>query len=101
VQDVARQALDAAGIAVRLPGRLDALADRLEQGSLEVVVPRLERQAARLDRAVRRTASALVFGALLLAGAIVRPDDLVLGTVLMSTSAVPLLHALWVGRRGR
>ena len=101
VQDVARQALDAAGIAVRLPGRLDALADRLEQGSLEVVVPRLGRQAARLDRAVRRTASALVFGALLLAGAIVRPDDLVLGTVLMSASAVPLLHALWVGRRGR
>ncbi|WP_324642092.1 ABC1 kinase family protein [Pseudarthrobacter sp. LT1] len=101
VQDVARQALDAAGVAFRLPGRLDALAGRLEEGSLQVAVPRLERQAARLDRAVRRSASALVFGALLLAGAIVRPDDVALGNVLMTASALPLLHALWVGRRGR
>ncbi|MDE8586507.1 ABC1 kinase family protein [Arthrobacter sp. NQ4] len=101
VQDVARQAVDAAGVALRLPGRLDALAGRLEEGSLQVSVPRLERQAARLDRAVRRSASALVFGALLLAGAIVRPDDLALGNVLMTASALPLLHALWVGRRGR
>lgn len=101
LQDAARQALDAAGIALRLPGRLDALAGRLEEGSLQVAVPRLERQTARLDRAVRRTASGVVFGALLVAGAIVRSDDLVLGSMLMSASAVPLLHALWVGRRGR
>ncbi|MEW1811155.1 AarF/UbiB family protein [Pseudarthrobacter phenanthrenivorans] len=101
LQDAARQALDAAGTALRLPGRLDALAGRLEEGSLQVAVPRLERQTARLDRAVRRTASGVVFGALLVAGAIVRSDDLVLGSMLMSASAVPLLHALWVGRRGR
>nr|WP_217509530.1 AarF/UbiB family protein [Pseudarthrobacter sp. C4D7] len=101
VQDVARQAIDAAGVALRLPGRLDALAARLEEGSLQVSDPGLERQAARLDRAVRRSASTVVFGALLLAGAIVRPDDPPLGNVLMTASAVPLLHALWVGRRGR
>ncbi|MDQ0801028.1 AarF/UbiB family protein [Arthrobacter sp. SLBN-112] len=101
VQDVALQALDAAGTAFRLPGRLDALAGRLEEGSLEVAVPRLERQAARLERAARRSGSALVFGALLIAGAIVRADDLVLGNVLMIASSVPLLHALWAGRRGR
>ena len=101
VQDAARQALDAASIALRLPGRLDALAERLEEGSLQVAVPRLERQAARLERAGRRSGSALVFGALLVAGAIVRADDLVLGNVLMTASSVPLLHALWAGRRGR
>jgi predicted unusual protein kinase regulating ubiquinone biosynthesis (AarF/ABC1/UbiB family) len=101
LQDAARQAVEAAGTALRLPGRLDALAGRLEEGSLQVAVPRLERQAARLDRAVRRTASGVVFGALLVAGAIVRSDDLPLGSVLMAASAVPLLHALWVGRRGR
>ncbi|MDQ0768951.1 putative unusual protein kinase regulating ubiquinone biosynthesis (AarF/ABC1/UbiB family) [Pseudarthrobacter defluvii] len=101
VQDVARQAIDAAAVAFRLPGRLDALASRLEEGSLQVAVPRLERQGARLERAVRRSASAVVFGALLVAGAIARADDLVLGNVLMAVSAVPLLHALWVGRRGR
>lgn len=101
VQDVARQALDAAGIAFRLPGRLDAVAGRLEEGALEVAVPRLERQAARLERAARRSGSALVFSALLVAGAIVRADDLVFGNVLMIVSSVPLLHALWAGRRGR
>ncbi|KRE73328.1 ABC1 kinase family protein [Arthrobacter sp. Soil761] len=101
VQDVARQALDAAGIALRLPGRLDALAGRLEEGSLEVAVPRLERQAARLERAGRRAASAVVFGALLVSGAIVRADDLAAGNALMAASSLPLLHALWAGRRVR
>lgn len=101
VQDVARQAVDAAGIALRLPGRLDALAGRLEEGSLQLAVPRLERQAARLERAGRRAGSAVVFGALLVAGAIVRTDDLAFGNVLMAASSLPLLHALWAGRRGR
>lgn len=100
VQDVAQQALDAAAIALRLPNRLDGLASRLEEGSLAVANPRLERQLARLDRTARRSASALVFAALLIAGALVRAEDLVLGSVLMAGSVVPLLHGLWAGRRG-
>jgi hypothetical protein len=31
---------------------------------------------------------------------LVRADDTVLGSVLMIVSVVPLLHGLWVGRRG-
>ena len=62
--------------------------------------PRLERQLARLSRMAQRSASALVFGALLIAGSAVRAEDTVLGSVLMIASAVPLLHGLWVGRRG-
>ncbi|MBD1536913.1 AarF/ABC1/UbiB kinase family protein [Arthrobacter sp. S1_S22] len=100
VEDVAQQALDAAATALRLPKRLDALAGRLEEGSLAVANPRLERQIARLDRTNRRSASALVFAALLIAGAIVRADDAVLGGILMAGSAVPLLHGMWAGRRG-
>ena len=100
VQDVVQQALDAAAIALRLPKRLEALAGRLEEGSLAVANPRIERQLARLDRRARRSASALVFAALLIAGAVVRADDLVLGSVLMAGSVVPLLHGLWAGRRG-
>ena len=99
-QDVAQQALDAAGAALRLPKRLDGLVSRIEDGSLSVANPRLERQAARLDRTAQRLASALVFGALLIAGSVVRADDTALGSVLMISSAVPLLHGLWVGRRG-
>ena len=100
VQDVARQALDAAGVALRLPNRLDGLITRLEDGSLSVANPRLERQAARLERTARRAASALIFGSLLIAGAVVRADDLLLGNVLMIASVVPLLQGLWAGRRG-
>ena len=98
-QDVAQRAVDTTAALVRLPNRLDGLATRLEEGSLAVATPRLERQVARLERSVRRAFAALVFAALLISGALVRPDDQVLGTVLMGASVVPLLHGLWAGRR--
>ena len=98
-QDLGRQALDVAAVALRLPKRLDALADRLEDGSLAVSSPRLERQVSRLDGTARRLVSAVLFGALLIAGAVLRADDAVLGTVLMAVSVAPLLHALFAGRR--
>ncbi|MBP1136370.1 putative unusual protein kinase regulating ubiquinone biosynthesis (AarF/ABC1/UbiB family) [Arthrobacter sp. PvP023] len=100
VQDVAKQALDAAGVTLGLPKRLDGLLTRIEDGSLTVANPRLERQMARLDRTAQRAASALVFGALLIAGSVVRADDALLGNLLMVMSVLPLLHGLWAGRRG-
>ena len=57
--------------------------------------PRLERKVARLERTGRRAVSALLFGALLIAGSVLRADDAVLGTVLMALSALPLLHVLF------
>jgi predicted unusual protein kinase regulating ubiquinone biosynthesis (AarF/ABC1/UbiB family) len=101
VQDIAQQALDAAGVALRLPRRLDALVSEIENGSVSIETPRLERQVARLDRTARRLGSVLVFSALLIAGALVRADDVVLSTVLMIASVVPLLHAVVTGGRGR
>ncbi|WP_354236772.1 AarF/UbiB family protein [Arthrobacter sp. UYEF3] len=100
VQDVAQRVLDAAGVAVRLPKRLDGLVTRLEDGSLAVTNPRLERQMARLNSTAKRSASALIFGALLIAGSVVRADDTIFGSVLMIASVLPLVHALGVGRRG-
>ncbi|HET8877891.1 MAG TPA: AarF/UbiB family protein [Arthrobacter sp.] len=101
LQDAGRQAFDAAGTALRLPQRLDRLVTHIEEGSLAVGAPRAERLVARLDRTVRRAGSAVIFGALLIAGAIVRPDDELFGTGLMLASLAPLLHALWPGRRGQ
>ncbi|WP_456887158.1 ABC1 kinase family protein [Frigoribacterium sp. 2355] len=98
VQDVTRRTLDAATVAVRLPGRLDHLVTRLEDGTLEVGSPRIERQLTRIERTARRVVSAVLFAALLIAGAVLRRGDDVVGTVLMATSAVPLLHALLAGR---
>jgi len=98
VQDFAKEALSIAGVALRLPKRLDALADRLEDGSLAVTSPRLEQRVGRLERTARRLIAAVLFGALLIAGAVVRADDTVLGTVLMSASVVPLLVTLFARR---
>lgn len=99
VTDVAQQALEIAGVAWRLPKRLDALVTRVEDGAVAVTNPRLERRVARLEHLARRLVSAVLFGALLVSGAVLRADDLVLGAVLMLGSILPLLHALFAGRR--
>ncbi|WP_242616470.1 ABC1 kinase family protein [Microterricola gilva] len=101
VQDVAREALDVAAVAWRLPKRVDAVVTRLEDGEIAVRSPELERRVGRLERIARRLVSALLFGALLIAGAVLRADDEVLGTVLMLGSVLPLVHALFSGGRGR
>ncbi len=99
VQDAGRQALGIAGVAVGLPKRLDSFLARVEESSLPVSNRRLERRAELLVRLTRRVASFTVFGALLVAGAVVRSGDAVFGNVLMIASVLPLLHGLWVGRR--
>jgi len=99
VQDFAKQAAAAASIAVRLPKRLDELVTRFDDGSVAVASPALEKRIARLERTMRQTVSAVLFTALLIAGVLLRADDVVLGTVFMIASAVPLLHALLAGRR--
>ncbi|TAJ46867.1 MAG: AarF/ABC1/UbiB kinase family protein [Herbiconiux sp.] len=98
-QDLGKQALENLGIAWRLPKRLDELVTRVDEGSLSVSSPTLERRVARVERSVGRVVSAVLFGALLVAGAIVRADDAVFGTVLMIASVLPLLHAVFSGRR--
>ncbi|WP_084003452.1 ABC1 kinase family protein [Agromyces aureus] len=72
VQDVAQQALEVAGLAWRLPKRLDAVITRVEQGDLAVVSPSLERRIVRLERSSRRTVAAILFSGLLVAGAVLR-----------------------------
>ena len=101
VRDVAQQAWESAGIAWRLPKRLDAVLSQVEDGSLPLSVPKLESAVARLDVTGRRAVSAVLFGALLIAGVLMRPDDEAFGAVLMGVSSLPLLHALFAGRRKR
>ncbi|PPG86619.1 ABC1 kinase family protein [Rathayibacter rathayi] len=101
VQDIGTQAVDTLGLLWRLPRRLDELVTTLDDGELSVTVPAIERRLGRLERTVRRVISAVLFAALLIAGAVVRPDDGGLGTVLMIASVLPLLHALLArGPRG-
>jgi predicted unusual protein kinase regulating ubiquinone biosynthesis (AarF/ABC1/UbiB family) len=97
--DVASRAVDAATLAARLPRRLDDLITRFENGTVSVTTPEVERRLTRLERSLRRVVSVLVFATLLVTGAVLRPDDAVLGSVFMIGSVVPLLHALFSSRR--
>lgn len=94
VTDVGRQAVDTLGLLWRLPRKLDELTDRLEDGTLAVTVPTIERRLTRIESTIRRVVSAVLFAGLLIAGSVVRPDDGVLGALLMGVSVLPLLHAL-------
>jgi predicted unusual protein kinase regulating ubiquinone biosynthesis (AarF/ABC1/UbiB family) len=90
-------------LAAKLPKRIDALISRAELGQLSVRSPELERRTRTLNRTVRRLISAILFAALFLGGLIVIDRNNTVGIVLLSVSALPLLHALFAGifaRRG-
>lgn len=97
--DFGRQAVSVAGLAWRLPGRVDELISRAEAGKLAVSSPRTEFAVRQVEKSVSRLVFAVICGALLIAGALVRPDDATLGNVLMIASAVPGLVAVWGRRR--
>ena len=101
VRDLASNAVSFVGTAARLPGRLDALVTRIEEGRLNVESPSVQRRLDRLDRTLRRLISAAVFAALFVGGILLRGQDVVFGSVVMWASVVPLLHALLAGALSR
>lgn len=100
VRSVGREALSVAGTAWRLPGRLDAVVDRIESGRLVANSPRIEQRMARLERAAQRIVSAVLFVGLFVGGILLRVDEPVWGVALMVASVVPLLHAVFAGLFG-
>jgi predicted unusual protein kinase regulating ubiquinone biosynthesis (AarF/ABC1/UbiB family) len=86
--------------AVGLPGRADRVLTLVERGELNVKTPMLDLRVRRLERSTRRIVWAVVFAALLVAGAILYPAEPTLAKVLMIASAVPLVAALMGGRGG-
>lgn len=103
LREVGQRALGAAASLAALPRRVDELTARIERGDLAVRTPGVERRLQSIERGAGRLVSATVFGALLIAGALLRASDPVFGIVLMSASALPLLHVLLgalPGRRG-
>jgi predicted unusual protein kinase regulating ubiquinone biosynthesis (AarF/ABC1/UbiB family) len=103
VQDLAKQVWSVAGIVARLPGRVDNLITRIDDGNITVQTPRLDRRLAVIERGIRQAIAAVVFAALLIGGILLRPHFVVFGTVLMAVSAIPLLYVVLAGvvaRRG-
>lgn len=99
VQDFAKQTAATVSIALRLPKRIDGLITRFEDGTVAVTSPGLEKRVARLERTARQVISAIIFGALLIAGVLLKADDAVLGTIFIFASIIPLGMALFAGRR--
>jgi len=97
VRDVASKAVATASGLARLPGRLDEILTRLEEGRLAVESPSVERRLSRVERMMRRLVSAVVFAALLVGGIVLRGQDVVFGTIVMAASVPALLHALLAG----
>ncbi|MGR0319694.1 ABC1 kinase family protein [Agromyces sp. ZXT2-3] len=100
-QTIGREALSVAGTAWRLPGRLDALADRIEQGRLVANSPRIEHRLAGLERTAGRIVSAVVFVGLFVGGILLRVDEPFWGGALLAVSVIPFLHAVFAGVFGR
>ncbi len=82
IQELSQQLASAANVAMRLPGRLDELAARIEDGRMAVQTPGLERRVVHLERMGRRLVSVTLFAGLLIAGgtASTAADDLWRGT---------------------
>lgn len=103
VQAIGAEALSVVGTAWRLPGRLDTVVDRIEQGRLVANSPRIEQRMTRLERTAGRIVSAVIFVGLFLGGILLRVDEPVWGAILLGVSIIPLLHAVFAGafaRRG-
>jgi predicted unusual protein kinase regulating ubiquinone biosynthesis (AarF/ABC1/UbiB family) len=94
LRTLGREAVDIASALTRLPRRVDDLADRLDRGEIAIRAPEVEQRLRSIDTTLRRAISAVVFGGLVLAGALLRASDETLSWVLLGASAVPLLHVL-------
>ncbi|MGO2050550.1 MAG: AarF/ABC1/UbiB kinase family protein, partial [Microbacterium sp.] len=101
VKAFAAQAWESVGVAARLPGRIDAVITEIEDGTITFDTSRLERRMDSLVRIGRRIISAVLFAGLVVGGALLLGVNLPLAIVLLSVSAVPLVHAVFagVGRR--
>jgi predicted unusual protein kinase regulating ubiquinone biosynthesis (AarF/ABC1/UbiB family) len=103
VKDLAQRAVTFAGLIARLPQRLDDLTSRIEDGTLSIQTPKIDRRLNSLQRMLRQIIAAVLFAGLLIGGIVLRREDVVFGWVLLGLSAIPLLYAIFAGvaaRRG-
>ncbi|HVX07814.1 ABC1 kinase family protein [Humibacter sp.] len=93
----AREALSAAGVVLRLPGRIDQLITRIDAGMVTVATPAIDRRLGRIERLARRAVGSVLFAGFLIGGILLIPTATPLGIVLTCVSALPLLYVLFTG----
>jgi predicted unusual protein kinase regulating ubiquinone biosynthesis (AarF/ABC1/UbiB family) len=96
-RELAKQALSAAGLLLRLPQQLETVATLMQRGQLAVETPSADKRLRAIEQLSRRLLSAILFVGLFIGGILLRPTDPTLGLVLMISSALPLMHALIAG----
>lgn len=101
VKAFAQEAWANVDVAARLPGRIDAVITEIEEGTITFDTSRLERRLGRLERIGLRVVSAVLFAGLAIGGAVLIAPNLALGIVMLSASAIPLLHAVFAGMFSR
>ncbi|WP_336643081.1 MULTISPECIES: ABC1 kinase family protein [Microbacterium] len=99
MQDMAQQAMANAATTWRLPKRIDDIITRVDDGNVSFDTSRLERRLDRLEGIARRIASGVLFAAMLIGGALLVGPVPPLGITLLWVSVLPLLGALFLGRR--
>jgi predicted unusual protein kinase regulating ubiquinone biosynthesis (AarF/ABC1/UbiB family) len=92
-----KEAAAIAGVALRLPTRIDSLITHINEGTVTVATPAIDRRLSRLERLVRRAVGGVLFAGLLVGGVLLLPLVAPLGIVLMCVSAVPLVYAVFGG----
>jgi predicted unusual protein kinase regulating ubiquinone biosynthesis (AarF/ABC1/UbiB family) len=95
---IGREVTTFASTIARLPGRIDAVLGRIDQGLVSVRSPEIEKGLRRIDGSIRRTTSALIFVALFGAGVALRLVGDGLGAWMLGASVLPLIHALGLFR---
>ncbi|MDP2182248.1 MAG: AarF/UbiB family protein [Actinomycetota bacterium] len=83
---------------IGLPARADRVLTTIERGDLSVQTPLLNMRVRGVERAVGRLTAAIVFAAMLVAGAILFGKDPGFGKLLMGGSLLPLAWAMIAGR---
>lgn len=95
---VGRELASFATTVAQLPGRLESVLSRIDQGLVTVRSPEVEKGLRRIDGSVRRTTSALIFVALFAGGIALRIVGDPLGAWLLATSVAPLLYSIGLFR---
>jgi predicted unusual protein kinase regulating ubiquinone biosynthesis (AarF/ABC1/UbiB family) len=77
-----------------VPGQASRVLSQMEGGTLQVQTLQLDRQVARLERAINRLVGSVIFAALALGGALLyHADDMLLGGVFLAGA---MLALVWV-----